>query len=112
MTENTNTAFPPTAPFSVKNISRAKKIAQMLWGPRARVWTGRAVEGYVADVIIGTEDSMGRKLVHAHGANISEALRDAVAKYLEAQKTDAASYTKAVNTLLHLADITEFVRKQ
>jgi hypothetical protein len=99
--EPSETTLDPAAKvlFSVKNRSRAEKVAKILYGPTARFWMNRG-DG----VQVGVEKN-GEGTVIGTGKNFAEALRRDIQDYL---KDDATAWERAKQLFVY-ADVTEFL---
>ena len=111
---------PPPPPFSVKNRSRAQKLAKVLYGPMARVWINRSVNVKVSEADGKTEWKRIETGVHAGveqgtfknvlamGENFNAAFRGPVETYVKGA-TDYDETKKRFRAVTPFADVQEFV---
>lgn len=107
--------MPPPPPFSIKNRSRAQKLAKVLYGPQARVWINRLVPVTDPDatpkttfgVQVGTERGAEKKIL-AQGETLSAALRVPVETYVKGG-SDYGDTKKRLREMSLYADVWEFV---
>lgn len=110
---------PPPPPFSVKNRSRAQKLAKVLYGPMARVWINRSFNRKVAEleagtkyqrdvgVCVGTEQGAIKRILTG-GKDFSEALKAPTETYVKGA-TDYDETKKRFRAVTPFADVQEFV---
>jgi hypothetical protein len=108
--------LPPPPPFSVKNRTRAQKLAKVLYGPMARVWVNRlvpltsrpdALVGLGFGVQVGTEQG-ANKTILAQGETFSVALKLPTETYVKGA-TDYDETKKRFRAVTPFADVQEFV---
>lgn len=99
----------------VRNASVAKRLAKAFFGPRGRIWQraeeipAKLVEGTesfslqqplrVPVILIGTESSMGEKLVYGQGPDFTAAFQDAIDRQAAAKANVTTTATPASATV-------------